>query len=236
MNTSWVRDKQPISADVDTAVVSQPETSAQAAVAAKSAEEEQPTTRTASSVHRKWEMRLLYVDEEVILTFLGRLLTTGLRTRLLSSPAINDVKDEIKKARIPADLNMSLLAACLLEASEFLINEVSMEPEPYLDQPTRLEGKITEVKSGYGRRKGATHRDGSTIPADLSLRVRSNDGTGMLLRLNNASSRGWQRADLMGAQIQAIGLLCRPRYRHVIAAAVMHLDSQDVSTRRQTPP
>lgn len=235
MNRGWFRGKHQISADVDTPARSHPEISAQAPAPTKSLDEPRLRVPAAFSVRRKLEMRLLFVDEEVILTFLGRLLATGLRTRLLGSPAINDIKAEIAKATIPADLNMSLLAACLLEASESLINEVGKEPEPYLDQPTRLEGVITEVEPGYGRQRSRERRDGSTIPTDLSLRLRSSDGTGMLLRLNNARSRGWQRADLMGAQIQAIGLLCRPRYRHVIAAAVMQLDGPDVSIKRQAP-
>jgi hypothetical protein len=235
MSPSWVRSKSQIGADVDRPLISRPETSMHTVAPTKSVEGVQQRTQSASRVRRRWEMRLLFVDEEVILTFLGRLLATGLRTRLLESPAINPVKAEIGKARIPADLNMSLLAAGLLEASESLIPEVGKEPEPYLDQPTRLEGIVTEVESGYGRRNSSARRDRTTISTDLSLRIRSSDGMGMLLRLNNARSRGWQRADLMGAHIQAIGLLCRPRYRHVIAAAVMQLDGPDVNAKRQAP-
>jgi hypothetical protein len=223
MNRSWIQSKQELGANSNTPGF-HPAASTPAAAPAKPAHEVPSGNPAASHVRRKLEMHLLFVDEEVTLTFLGRLLANELRTRLLASPAINDVKAAIGKATIPTDLNISLLAARLLEASESLINDVSKEPSPYLDQPTRMEGVITEVESGYGRQRNTARRDSSTIPTDLSLRVRSSDGTGMLLRLNNARSRGWQRADLMGAQIQAIGLLCRPRYRHVIAAAVGQLD------------
>jgi hypothetical protein len=231
MNSSWIVNRQPISVDVDTPLKSRPETSIQTTAPAKPADETHPAATAREVVRRKWGMHLLFVDEQVIMTFLGHLLATGLREKLLRSQALNDVKNHINKATIPTDLNMSLLAVCLLEASESLISEVGKDPEPYLDQPTRLEGTITEVEPGYGPRRNAAGYNQSAMTTTLGLRLRSNDGTGMLLRLNNATSHGWKRSDLRGIRIQAIGLLYRPRYRHVIAAAVSQIDTTGIALK-----
>lgn len=232
MNSRFILHRQRISNDVDVPVKSQPESAAQSTASVKVADETRTATRAAEFFGRKWGMRLLFVDEQVIRTFLSRLLATGLRESLLKSRAIGDFREEINKAKIPADLNMSLLAVCLLEASEGLIPEVGQDPEPYLDQPTWLEGTVTGVEPVYGRQRGATDHSQSAMTTSLGLRLRSDDGIGMLLRLNNAISPGWERSDLKSARIQAIGLLCRPRYRHVTAAAISQLDASVTPKRR----
>lgn len=226
MNNRWFSHAQSLGGSGEMPPNSLPVKTALVTPPVQRANEERPASRTGEFVGQKWGMRrLFFVDEQVIMTFLSRLLATGLRDPLLRSKGIGEFRDEINKTRMPTDLNMSLLAVCLLEASEGLISEVGKDPEPYLDQPTWLEGTVTAVEALRDRRQVAAGVSESAMPAVLGLRLRSNDGTGMLLRLNNATSQGWGRSDLQKARIQAIGLLCRPRYRHVTAAAVSQLDS-----------
>lgn len=236
MNSRFILRRQRVSDDVDVPVKSQLERSTQVTVPARRADEIRPAPPAVEFIGRKWGMRLLFVDEQVIRTFLSRVLATGLREPLLKSRAIGDFREEINKARIPADLNMSLLAVCLLEASEGLIPEVGKDPESYLDQPTWLEGTVTDVEPVYDRQQGTADHSQSPMATSLGLRLRSNDGTGMLLRLNNAIPRGWERSDLKKARIQAIGLLYRPRYRHVTAAAISQLDTSGIAPKRRIRP
>ena len=233
MNSRWFSHAQPLRGNAEMPPKSLSVKTEQVIPPVKRADEVRPATRAGEYIGQKWGMRrLFFVDEQVIMTFLSRLLATGLRDPLLKSKGIGDFRTEINKTRIPTDLNMSLLAVCLLEASEGLISEVGKDPEPYLDQPTWLEGTVTAVEALRDRRQVAEGVSESAMPAVLGLRLRSNDGVGMLLRLNNATSQGWGRSDLQKARIQAIGLLCRPRYRHVTAAAVSQLDSLGTTPER----
>jgi hypothetical protein len=229
MNNRWFAHPQRVGNNSDTLSKPLPVETTPVASRVRQTHEARPAMPAGEFVGQKWGMRrLFFVDEQVIMTFLSRLLATGLRDPLLRSKGIGDFRDEIDKTRMPTDLNMSLLAVCLLEASEGLISEVGKDPEPYLDQPTWLEGTVTSVEALRDRRQVAAGANQSARPAVLGLRLRSNDGAGMLLRLNNATSQGWGRSDLQKTRIQAIGLLCRPRYRHVTAAAVSQLDSSGI--------
>lgn len=238
MNNRWFSHAQSLGSSGDPPPKSLSVKTAQAIPPVKRADEAHLATRAGEFVGQKWGMRrrLFFVDEQVIMTFLSRLLATGLRDPLLRSKEIGDFRDEINKTRMPTDLNMSLLAVCLLEASEGLIPEVGKDLEPYLDQPTWLEGTVTAVEALRDRRQVAAGVTENAMSAVLGLRLRSNDGAGMLLRLNNATSQGWGRSDLQKSRIQAIGLLCRPRYRHVTAAAVSQLDSLGTTPERLTQP
>jgi hypothetical protein len=226
MSHRWILRPHPEGDGSDLLQKPQPEKSGQVTAPVKRADQASLAAPAGKYVGRRWGMeRIFFVDEQVIMTFLGRLLATGVRESLLRSKAIGDFREEINKARMPADLNISLLAVCLLEATEGLIPEVGKDPEPYLDQPTWLEGTVTGVEAVHSQGQAVADHSNSTVPTSLGLRLRSNDGVGILLRLNNAASQGWGRSDLRKTRVQAIGLLCRPRYRHVTAAAVAQLDS-----------
>jgi hypothetical protein len=168
-------------------------------------------------------MRLLFVDDQLTMLVLGRLLAPWTRDALLADDASGDIKKDIARATLPADLNSALVAACLADMGAGVIPDISKQPPTYLDQPVRLEGRITGVEAGPEQPPG-TNRIVQVAPSlDLRFRVQLDDGASILLRLNGAVSYRWTAPELKGRRILAVGLLRRPRYRHVLAATIMQL-------------
>ena len=233
MSHNWIRNKQPlseaaVSGSTDEASSRSPEHREDALVrsddpnrqiAAKETRHAHP-----GAISQQWEMRLIFVDDNVTITLLSRLLATEPRMALLDHPMMSDIRQDIQQTRIPPDLNSALIATRLLEIGGALIFDIDDHEGPYMDQPVRLEGTIKKVDSGSDPGSSVDLKSPGVSTADLCLHIKMDNGADSLLLLSRAVSYGWTTPDLQDRRILAIGLLRRPRDRVVIAAAVMQLE------------
>ncbi|HEX6682238.1 MAG TPA: hypothetical protein VF062_05560 [Candidatus Limnocylindrales bacterium] len=169
-----------------------------------------------------WD-RLMYVDDRTILAVLGRLLSSKDRIALLNHTALEHVKGDINRSRLPADLNCALVAMCLMDAAPWFFADLAGLASPDIEQPVRVEGVVVTATPAERRRK-------DTAPAahpasnDLLLKVKLAKDEAANVRLAGARSYGWTTGDLAGRRILAIGLLRRPQARQVAGAAVVQLE------------
>jgi hypothetical protein len=237
MSPDWLRHKKPLDdtgtpARRQTTYKDPPESRANVArtdTHAAKARSVQAKAATAPSnlISHPQEMHLIFVDEEVTIIFLTRLLAAGARVPLLDHTAMSDVKQDLQDSRIPRDLNCAMIAARLLDVRSPVIIDIDEKEAAYLDQPVRLEGVIKQVGSRSAR-DDQPDREPSTPPiSDLRLRISTDRGPDSVLWLNSAVSYGWTKLDLGDRRIVAIGLLRRPRSREVVAAAIMQLEGSE---------
>ncbi|MEU5907053.1 hypothetical protein ABZ780_22105 [Micromonospora sp. NPDC047467] len=154
----------------------------------------------------KWQSRLIFVDDTLTAVLLARIAAHADSWNALTRDRAAEPLQTLDRLRIAPDVNLSLVARCLLDLSTSNTALPYSGPGPFrVGKPVRIVGSIQ-----------ATQR----ADDDILLRVADVSGRS-LIRVRRASDWGWTPADLRARTVVAAGLTYRSRFRQLLAAALM---------------